>query len=37
MTSDGCGIKIGGSSWKQLNLALLSLPNVFISAPVIVF
>ena len=37
MTSDGHGINISGSSWKQLNLALLLLLNVFISAPVIVF
>ena len=37
MTSDGHGINISGSSWKQLNVALLLLLTVFISAPVIVF
>jgi hypothetical protein len=37
MTSDGYDININDSSWKQLNLPLLLLPNVFILAPVIVF
>lgn len=37
MNSDDCGVNTSNSSWKQLNLALLSLPNVFISATVIVF